>query len=248
MILDDEVIICIVLNAYNSSHVVIINVASVEEKLEMKQKERILNQHPYSIWQGKNEYWYTYLPDSDSPNGRNLVRRKKKESLEGYIVEFYCGAGDKKVITFDEMYFKWRNVQDQLVSDNTITKYDSDYKRYFKDEEFSDTPITEITEETVKVFICQSVKKKKLCKQACKTLYGDINNVIRSAMINKYITDNPMEFLRAKMFYQYCHDEKKTAEQRTVSDFDMKRLYRQFEADYEKEPFIKKNTEFQDEM
>ena len=81
------------------------------------------------------------------------------------------------------MYFKWRNVQDQLVSDNTITKYDSDYKRYFKDEEFSDTPITEITEETVKVFICQSVKKKKLCKQACKTLYGDINNVIRSAMI-----------------------------------------------------------------
>ena len=50
------------------------------------------------------------------------------------------------------------------------------------------------------------------------------------------------------MFYQYCHDEKKTAEQRTVSDFDMKRLYRQFEADYEKEPFIKKNTEFQDEM
>ena len=214
----------------------------------MKQKERILNQHPYSIWKGKNEYWYTYLPDSDSPNGRNLVRRKKKESLESYIVEFYCGTGDKKVITFDEMYFKWRNVQDQLVSDNTITKYDSDYKRYFKDEEFSDTPITEITEETVKVFICQSVKKKKLCKQACKTLYGDINNVIRSAMINKYITDNPMEFLRAKMFYQYCHDEKKTAEQRIVSDFDMKRLYRQFEADYEKKPFIKKNTEFQDEM
>ena len=177
MILDDEVIICIVLNAYNSSHVVIINVASVEEKFEMKQKERILNQHPYSIWKGKN-----------------------------------------------------------------------DYKRYFKDEEFSDTPITEITEETVKVFICQSVKKKKLCKQACKTLYGDINNIIRSAMINKYITDNPMEFLRAKMFYQYCHDEKKTAEQRIVSDFDMKRLYRQFEADYEKKPFIKKNTEFQDEM
>lgn len=236
MILDDEVIICIVLNAYNSSHVVIINVASVEEKLEMKQKERILNQHPYSIWKGKNEYWYTYLPDSDSPNGRNLVRRKKKESLEGYIVEFYCGTGDKKVITFDEMYFKWGNVQDQLVSDNTITKYDSDYKRYFKDEEFSDTPITEITEETVKVFICQSVKKKKLCKQAGKTLYADINNVIRSAMINKYITDNPMEFLRTKMFYQYCHDEKKTAEQRTVSDFDMKRLYRQFEADYEKKP------------
>ena len=32
----------------------IINIADVEETLRMKQREEILNNHPYSIWQGKN--------------------------------------------------------------------------------------------------------------------------------------------------------------------------------------------------
>lgn len=42
----------------------IINIADVEETLRMKQREEILNNHPYSIWQGKNNgKWYTYIPD-----------------------------------------------------------------------------------------------------------------------------------------------------------------------------------------
>lgn len=212
----------------------IIDMASVEEKLEMKQRDRILNQHPFSIWQGKNGKWYTYLPDPEK--NRILAKRKDKKSLEDLLVDFYCRTQEKKSVTFDEMYFKWRKVQDQLVCDNTAVKYDSDYKRYFKDEEFSNIAINRITEETVKVFICQSVKKKKLCKKACKTLFGYIRNVIKSALINKYIKDDPMKYLEANMFYKYCHDEKKTVEQRTVSDFDMKRLYERFEMDYEKKP------------
>ena len=42
----------------------IINIASVEETLRMKQREEILSNHPHRIWQGKNNgKWYTYIPD-----------------------------------------------------------------------------------------------------------------------------------------------------------------------------------------
>ena len=108
----------------------IIDMASVEEKLEMKQRKRILSQHPYAIWQGKNGYWYTYfLPDGEKK--RKLIKKTTQESLEDMLIKLYCGTEEKKRVTFEEMYHKWRETQDKLVSGNTVYKYDTDYQRYF---------------------------------------------------------------------------------------------------------------------
>lgn len=52
--------------------------------MRMKEKEKILQQHPYKIWEGKDGKWYTYL--SDENKGR--VKKSSKESIENknYIV------------------------------------------------------------------------------------------------------------------------------------------------------------------
>ena len=76
------------------------------------------------------------------------------------LVKLYCGTDEKHNITFGEMYYKWREMQDKLVSDNTISKYDTDYQRYFANQEFTNLEIERITEETVKVFICKTVKEQ----------------------------------------------------------------------------------------
>ncbi len=56
----------------------------VQEQMRMKEKEKILQQHPYKIWEGKDGKWYTYL--SDENKGR--VKKSSKESIENknYIV------------------------------------------------------------------------------------------------------------------------------------------------------------------
>lgn len=213
----------------------IIDMASVEEKIEMKQRSRILKQHPYSIWEGKNGYWYTYF-QPDEGCKRKLVKKKTQKDLEDMIVKLYCGTDEKHNITFGEMYYKWREMQDKLVSDNTISKYDTDYQRYFANQAFTNLEIERITEETVKVFICKTVKEQTLCKKACKTLFGYVKNVIKSALINKVLYENPIEYLEAKQFYKYCTEKKKSPEQRVVSDFDMKRLYERFQKDYDQKP------------
>jgi len=41
----------------------IINLEHVQEQMRMKEQQRILRQHPYKIWEGKDGKWYTYLPD-----------------------------------------------------------------------------------------------------------------------------------------------------------------------------------------
>lgn len=55
--------------------------------IQMSKKQKILEEHKYDIWQGKNGKWYTYLPKED---GSRIQRvRLTREELEKCIVEHY---------------------------------------------------------------------------------------------------------------------------------------------------------------
>ncbi len=74
------------------------------------------------------------------PNGK-IIRKKQKEDLEKVIIQYYSAP-----LTFDDLYHHWRKFQDQMVSDNTAYKYDTDYRRYYQDTALSKMDITKITE------------------------------------------------------------------------------------------------------
>ncbi len=40
-----------------------IDIGDVQKNMEAMKREELLEKHPYKIWQGKDEKWYTYLPD-----------------------------------------------------------------------------------------------------------------------------------------------------------------------------------------
>lgn len=212
-----------------------IDLSYVQEQIEMNKRKEYLNRHPYKISEGSDKKWRTYLPDKE--HGRKMVKRNSKKEIEDILIEYYKSIDEKvEPKTFDDIYHHWRSVQNNLISDNSIAKYNTDYKRYFMDSDFSQKPIEGITEEDIKVFIVGTVKSQELCKKACKTLFGYIKNVINSARINRIITDNPMEFLEAKQFYKYCTEKQKPQEKRLISDSDMKKLYKRFYEDYKDHP------------
>ena len=213
----------------------IIDLSHVQEEVKMNRRREYLAKHPFTIWEGKDGKWRTYLPSRTA--GRRLVKRSSKTEIESAVVRFYQADEEKTVpVTFAEMYIRWKKVQATLVSDNSIAKYNTDYRRYFATAKFSRMEIVKITEEDIKVFLCETIKSQKLCKKAAKTLFGYVKNVMNSAVINHVIAENPMGFLAAKQFYKYCPERVKTVEQRTVSDTDMRKLYEQFQKDYEKHP------------
>jgi len=206
----------------------------MQEQFNMSKRKKYLEGHQYSISKGIDGKWRTYL--LDEKKGRRQVKRSTQEAIENVVISFYEKLEQRQTVTFKKMYYKWREFQDHMVGENTTCKYDSEYIRYFKNTKFEKMPIVEITEESIKVFICSVVKEKKLNKGAAKTMFGYINNTIRSARINKVIIDNPMEFLEAKQFYKYCTATVRKTEKKIVSDEEMKRLYEQFQKDYAKQP------------
>lgn len=65
----------------------IIDITYVQEQVEMKRKKEYLDKHPYKIWQGKDNKWYTYLPDEKK--GRVQRERKTQAEIENLIVKYW---------------------------------------------------------------------------------------------------------------------------------------------------------------
>lgn len=214
----------------------IIDLSYVQEQINMRKREEILQRHQYKIWQGYDDKWHTYVPDET--RGRIAKKSKTYDGLVDLLIEFYSGQCNKKikVPTFIDVYHKWRKTHDLTLTDNSITKYDTDFTRFFQDTEFGLTPIDKINSETIQAFILTKVKDMQLTKKACKTLFGYIRNTIYSARVNKYIFDNPMEFLEAKQFYKFCTDKKRPKEKDVITDDKWKMINSQIERDKQNNP------------
>ena len=209
-----------------------INMSYVQEQVNMNKRKELLEKHPYAITQGKDGKWRTYIPVE---GGRKLLKLSTKEKIEDRLVEYYKSI-EEAPKTFNDMYFKWREVQDALVTHNSSVKYDTDYKRYFLNTDFSKKEIEKINEEDIKLFIVETVKRLQLSKKACKTLFGYINNVLKSARIRHILSENQMEFLEAKQFYKYCKIIERPRDKTIVTESEMNLLFRQFEKDHQNNP------------
>mgnify|MGYP000016758779 FL=1 len=209
----------------------IITEAFVQQQYEMAIRNKFLNMHPWSISQGKDGFWRTYLPDEEKK--RKMVKKASRKELENVIITFYKKREEKsKIHTFDDCYWNWRKIQDVLVAENTTSKYNTDYKRYFENTDFVKINIAELTADDIKVFLVTKVKELHLCNKACKTLFGYTHNTILRAKTLKLIPVDIMEDLKSKDFYKYCTQKKKPLEKQIIPENDFLLLLKKFEMDY----------------
>ena len=215
----------------------IIDTTYVQDMIEMQKRKEILEKHQYSIWEGKNGKWYTYLPDEEKNRGKVLKKRNSQKEIEDLVIDFWKAKKEKeKIYSFDDVYFMWREVQDQLVSENSVARYETDYNRFFKDSDFSNTRIKDIGDDSIRIFMCQTIKKHNLCKSSSKKLFGYVRNTIITARKNGIISGNPVEFMQSKDFYKYCSENFKPDEKKIISDSDMKSLQERFRKDHDEKP------------
>lgn len=213
-----------------------INIDDVRNSIADMENKKILEDHNYKIWQGKDGFWRTYLQREGED--RKLVKKKTQDKIEASVIDFYKRDDTKTTITFKKAYDKWLSKYSiRFTTNNTLNKYKTDYKRYFLDTKLETMDMSVINEEIITEFIISTTKEQKLCQKACKTLCGYMRNTFKSAKINKLIDDNPFDNIETKTFYQYCTRKIKTAEERTISKDEFKLLYERFELDHKEQPY-----------
>lgn len=138
--------------------------------------------------------------------------------------------------SFEDVYFLWREYQDQLVVQNTVAKYESDRKRFFDKMDLTIMNIKDIDIYSIDVFMVKNIKKYELQKEAARKLFGYITRTMEYARAKSFIERNPVENISSKRYYQYCYEKYKSKDEQVISSEDMQLLQTQFRKDHENKP------------
>lgn len=214
-----------------------INLSYVQEQIDMNKRKELLNNHPYAIWEGKDGKWRTYLISNDGK--RVLKKRSSQKDIEDVVVEYYKSIEEerKKDYRFSALWESWKKNQISYgISNNTLTKYASDYKRFFCNTDFACKDIRTINEEDITAFVIQSIKKLKLQERTGKTLMSYISGVFKHARIMRVINENPCDYVETRRFSKFYNRSVSDEEKRTVCQKDMDLLLEQLHISQRKKP------------
>lgn len=82
-----------------------IDLSYVQDQCEIMKRKELLEKHPYTIWEGKDGKWYTYLPDEDK--GRKLIKRSTRESVENQVLSTLQIKLENP--TIEEVFNEWND-------------------------------------------------------------------------------------------------------------------------------------------
>ena len=171
----------------------IIDITYVQEQIEMKRKEEYLDKHPYKIWQGKDNKWYTYLPDEKK--GRVQRERKTQAEIENLIVKYWEKQSENP--TIKEVFDEWndRRLKLNKIASSTHERNQQIFKRHYK--KFGNKRIKSISADEVEEFLEEQIAEHNLSAKAFSNLKSITKNFLIRAKKRKLINFNIEE-----MFYE----------------------------------------------
>lgn len=141
----------------------IISVETIEELIEMKERQLYLNQHTNKIWQGANNKWYTYVGKGSE---RKLVKKNTETDLTNYICDYYKQKEDNP--TIKELYTRWIDykLSTREIGRGTYDRYQCDFKRYFLSTDFCLCHIRTVSEEDIDIFVRKTIASHEITQKA----------------------------------------------------------------------------------
>ena len=163
----------------------IINLSDVTKQIDMTKKQKYLQQHPYSIWQGKNGKWYTKLINEKTEK-KVLKKRNTRSEIENLIVEYY--KNQEKNPTIKKIFYMW--IEEKLkfgeIAKSTVDRYEADFNRFFTLDDFQNKHIGKITEDELEFFIKKNISDKKLTAKGYSNLRTLINGIFKFSKKHGY--------------------------------------------------------------
>ena len=196
-----------------------IDIAIVAQQIVMARRNEILEQHSYSIWLASDGFWKTKLKGADGK--KYLVKKKSKSDVEDVIIEYYKSHSHEDN-TFKIWFNRWIERQRNCArSDNTILKYESDYRRFYEGYPLEEIDIRDIDEEILSRHFVQVLEEKQIPWRAFKDIMGYTKGTFEKAVREKIIPSNPFCYLDLELFKKYCYiPPVKTTTQRTLTEND----------------------------
>ncbi len=213
-----------------------ISMPTDERTSSMKSKELFVSQkHQSKIEQGKgaDRRWHTYI----KVDGRNkLIAKTNRDDLIEFLYSYYAGIENGDARSFKTLFQKFLEYKKEMVSSNTIYKYEQDYIRFFSETKFENRPFEEITKNECQIFLRQQITKLDLRKRAYEALYSYLDNTFEYAVDEGLLEHNPMDKVKRRDLFKFCNNPRVDAKKRTVSDAELAQINARIMEDHQRKP------------
>lgn len=159
----------------------IIDLRDVENNMRKARKEKILKEHPYKIYQGKDGRWRTHLPDETKKEGRRLIVKTNLDDLETLLCQHYESIRAyqfKNVCTLEDLYPAWIEYKSVHVCETTVIHIKKDWRKYYENAEIVKKPIRSITKLELDTWIHTMIREHGM--NAHK--YGNFSVILRQML------------------------------------------------------------------
>ena len=169
-----------------------IDLAYVQEQIEMNKRKELLAKHPYRIWEGKDGKWRTYLPDKEK--NRKLVKRNTEQSIEDAVAEYWKEQLENPTIR--EVFTEWndRRLELKKISDPTHLRNEQIFNRHFS--EFGKRKIKSVDQEDIEEFLEEQIPEYNLTSKAFSNLKTITRGFLKRARKRKLIDFNVEELFQ----------------------------------------------------
>lgn len=169
-----------------------IDLAYVQEQIELNKRKELLEKHPYRIWEGKDGKWYTYFPDNDAK--RVLRKRKTKQDLEKLVCNFWEKKAENP--TIHEIFNMWiqKKLEYKEIQKGSADRYEGDFTRFFVNSGFSKRHIRQIEEDDIEDFVRSQIAEHGLSIKTYSGLRIIVKGIFQYAKKYKWTDISISEF------------------------------------------------------
>ena len=175
---------------------------SLRTLVEMKEKELMLKQHPYSIRQLPDGRWQTYFADPQKGK-RKEVRAASEEKLVNKLYSLYKEARHIEKLKMTDLYEQWLEYKKTITeSENTIKRHEQHYRKYFEGTPLFSKTAADVTKVELESFCNGIIKEHNLSSKEFTNIKTILMGMFNYAVDREMISQSPMDRVRIRVKFR----------------------------------------------
>ena len=156
---------------------IILSPEAVSKVLSMIREKEILQRHNYSIYQGKDGNWYTYIPDESRPGGRWKVKKPTYDLVKAEVIKHY----EQDSISVEELFTTWNDRRQELkkIKESTASRNRYDFNRFFESIRYE--KVSMLTPDDISSFLEEVLSKNEISAKRFSSIKSIMRGILKRA-------------------------------------------------------------------
>lgn len=206
----------------------ILSLDNVAADMEKAERDKILAEHPYSITEGKDGRFRTYVMVSKGK--RKLIARNSRSKVEDALIDFYTceeeDVEDPRGVSLSDIFDSWIEYKRlHGCAPAYIRRINCDWHNYYEGDPIVKKPIVEIKKLEADIWIHKLIERLNHQKKAFYNVSMIIRQMLDYAVDMEIVNTNVVRKVNVESRMVFTPQSKKSSDTQVFTVDEVNRLY-----------------------